>query len=106
MVLGTKPPANGVRGWQPGRSGAAGGPAFTCRCWLPSFAPALSAWRNLPALQALFYSFFAALRNWRAFISYSFALMLLSLACSVALFVLALLLRGLLATSRRTHSCW
>lgn len=96
MVLGTKPPA---AAFEDGSLAAAA--LLAASLYLPVlaafwFAPALSAWRNLPALQALFYSFFAAVRNWRAFISYSFALMLLSLACSVALFVLALLLRGLL----------
>ena len=60
------------------------------------FAPALSAWRDLPALQALFYSFFSAVRNWRAFLAYGLALALLSLICSFALFMLALLARGLL----------
>jgi hypothetical protein len=59
------------------------------------FAPALSAWRGLPALQALFYSLFAALRNWRAFLAYGIALLALGLACSFALFLLALLVRGL-----------
>ena len=60
------------------------------------FAPALSAWRNLPAAQALFYSFFAALRNWRAFAAYGLALAMLSVICSFALFMLALLVRALL----------
>jgi len=96
MVLGTKPPA---AAFEDGSLAAAALLAATL--YLPVlaafwFAPALSAWRNLPALQALFYSFFATLRNWRAFFAYSLALMLLSLTCSVALFVLALLLRGLL----------
>jgi hypothetical protein len=62
------------------------------------FAPALSAWRDLPALQALFYSFFATLSNWRAFFAYGLAAVMLSLVCSFALFVLALLLRGLLGS--------
>jgi hypothetical protein len=60
------------------------------------FAPALSSWRNLPALQALFYSLFAVMRNWRAFLAYGVAVLLLGLICSLALFMLALLLRGLL----------
>ncbi len=42
------------------------------------FAPALSAWRGLSALQALFYSFFATLRNWRAFVVYGISLLLIS----------------------------
>ena len=59
------------------------------------FAPALCAWRNLPALQALFYSLVAAFRNWRAFFAYGIALLVLGLICSFALFLLALLVRGL-----------
>jgi hypothetical protein len=59
------------------------------------FAPALSAWRNLPALQALFYSIFAALRNWRAFLAYGIALFLFGFILSLVLVVLALLLQGL-----------
>lgn len=37
------------------------------------FAPALVAWRSMGAPQSLFYSFFAALRNWRAFLIYGLA---------------------------------
>ena len=96
MVLGAKPPAAAFED-----GSLAGAAMLAGSLYLPVlaafwFAPALSAWRNLPALQALFYSFFAALRNWRAFCAYGLALVLLSLMCSVALFVLALLVRGLL----------
>ncbi len=96
MVLGTRPPPAAFE------DGSLAGATLLATClYLPVlaafwFAPALSAWRNLPAFQALFYSFFAALRNWRAFLAYSLALALLSLICSIALFVLALLARGLL----------
>ena len=34
------------------------------------FAPALAAWQRMSAVQALFYSFFAAVRNWRAMLVY------------------------------------
>jgi len=96
MVLGTKP---AVTAFEDGSLAAA--TLLAASLYLPVlaafwFAPALSAWRNLPAFQALFYSFFAAMRNWRAFLAYSLALALLSMICSVALFVLALLVRGLL----------
>ena len=96
MVLGTKPP---VEAYEDGS--LAGAALLAGALYLPVlaafwFAPALSAWRDLPALQALFYSFFAAVRNWRAFLAYGLALALLSLICSFALFMLALLVRGLL----------
>ena len=96
MVLGTKPPAAAFED-----GSLAGAAMLAGTLYLPVlaafwFAPALSAWRKLPALQALFYSFFAALGNWRAFFAYGLALMLLSVTCSIALFTLALLVRGLL----------
>ena len=98
MVLGARPP---VSAFEDGS--LAGAAALAGTLYLPVlaafwFAPALSAWRGLPALQALFYSLFATFRNWRAFFAYGIALILLGLACSVALFLLALLIRGLLGS--------
>jgi len=95
MLFGTKPPAAAEN------SKLAVATMLAGALYLPVlaafwFAPALSAWRKLPALQALFYSFFAALRNWRAFLAYGFAVLVSSMICSFALFVLALLVRGLL----------
>jgi len=97
-VLGARPP---VSAFEDGS--LAGAAALAGTLYLPVlaafwFAPALSAWRGLPALQALFYSLFATFRNWRAFFAYGIALILLGLACSVALFLLALLIRGLLGS--------
>jgi hypothetical protein len=66
------------------------------------FAPALSAWRNLPALQALFYSLFAALRNWRAFLAYGIALFFLGFMLSLVFIVLAVLLQGLLGNNSQS----
>ena len=96
MVLGERPP---VSAFEDGS--LAGSAVLAGTLYLPVlaafwFAPALSAWRNLPAVQALFYSFFASMRNWRAFLAYGLAVVLLGLICSLTLFVLALLLRGLL----------
>src|SRR5260221_10157957 len=34
------------------------------------FAPVLAAWNRIGAVQSLFYSFFAVLRNWRACLVY------------------------------------
>lgn len=95
MVLGTRPPAEAFE-----NGSLAVAAMLAAGLYLPVlaafwFAPALSAWRALPAFQALFYSFFASLRNWRAFFAYGFALVFLSLTCSLALFALALLVRGL-----------
>jgi hypothetical protein len=44
------------------------------------FAPVLAAWHGLGAAQALFYSFFATLVNWRAFLGYGAAAALVTIA--------------------------
>jgi hypothetical protein len=96
MLFGERPPASAFED-----GSLAGAAALAAALYLPVlaafwFAPALSAWRELPAFQALFFSLFAALRNWRAFLAYGLAVALLGLICSFALFMLALLLRGVL----------
>ncbi|NMG30224.1 BPSS1780 family membrane protein [Aromatoleum evansii] len=40
------------------------------------FAPLLAGWWQVPAPKAMFFSFFACLRNWRPFLAYSIALAL------------------------------
>ena len=40
------------------------------------FAPLLAGWWQVPAPKAMFFSFFACLRNWRPFVAYSLALAL------------------------------
>ncbi len=42
------------------------------------YAPLLVAWHRYPLGKALFFSFFACLRNWRAFLAYSLAVALWS----------------------------
>ena len=42
------------------------------------FAPALTAWHAMGPVQALFYSFFAALLNWRAFVGYGLVAILIT----------------------------
>src|SRR5260221_9201134 len=49
------------------------------------FAPVLAAWNRIGAVQSLFYSFFAVLRNWRAFVVYGGALALAGALLVVAL---------------------
>jgi len=95
MVLGEKPQAAAFEDGSLAAAAALAGTLYLPMLAAFWFAPALSAWRELPALQALFYSLFAGLRNWRAFLVYGLALVLLSIACSLALFALALLARGL-----------
>ncbi|EXI67688.1 MAG TPA: BPSS1780 family membrane protein [Candidatus Accumulibacter phosphatis] len=55
------------------------------------YAPVLAGWHSLPPAKALFFSFVACARNWRAFLVYSLALV-------VAAVVLPALLLGALGT--------
>lgn len=41
------------------------------------FAPILAGWWKLPAAKAMFFSFYAFLRNWRPFVVYSIALLIM-----------------------------
>src|SRR6266581_4033286 len=58
------------------------------------FAPVLAAWNRIGAVQSLFYSFFAVLRNWRAFFVYGAVLALAGAVFLVAVTVAALLMQG------------
>ena len=56
------------------------------------FAPLLAAWGKVPAVKALFFSYVACLRNWRAFLVYGLSLMLVTQAASLVVIVLDLAL--------------
>lgn len=57
------------------------------------FAPALAAWRGMGAAQALFYSFFATLRNWKPFLVYSLAFAVVGGIVPALVLIIALALR-------------
>ena len=62
----------------PGQAGLASAIAIALALWVPMqlafwFAPVLAAWHGMPAPKAIFFSFFASLRNWRAFLVYGLA---------------------------------
>lgn len=60
------------------------------------FAPMLATWRGMGVAQALFYSFFATLGNWRAFLLYGLVLaIVVGLLPGMALAVLGLLAKSL-----------
>ncbi len=42
------------------------------------FAPMLAAWEGMPAMKALFFSFIACARNWRAFLTYGLGVAFIS----------------------------
>ena len=58
------------------------------------FSPVLAAWNRIGAAQSLFYSFFAVLRNWRAFFVYGAVLALAGAIFLVAVTVAAVLVQG------------
>jgi hypothetical protein len=60
------------------------------------FAPMLATWRGMGVVQSLFYSFFATLGNWRAFLLYGLALAIaVGLLPGVLLAMLAMLAKPL-----------
>jgi len=59
------------------------------------FAPVLVAWHGMPAAKALFFSFFACLRNWSAFLVYAIALAVVAgLVPGVAFSMLSVAVQG------------
>jgi len=98
MVLGRKPAAAAFEDGSLAVSAALASTLYLPLLAAFWFAPALSAWRAMPAFKAMFYSLFAVLRNWRAFLAYGLALLLLSLVCATALFALGLLMRAVLGS--------
>jgi hypothetical protein len=66
------------RGPAAAEGGLAAAVALAIALWIPVqlafwFAPVLAAWHGMPAPKALFFSFFAAARNWRALLVYGLA---------------------------------
>jgi hypothetical protein len=58
------------------------------------FAPVLAGWARMGAAQSLFYSFFACVANWRAFLTYSAALLLLAVGLSMVVTLAAVVSGG------------
>lgn len=58
------------------------------------FAPLLAAWHAMAAGQALFYSFFACLMNWRAFLGYGAVAALVTLVIPFVVLSVLLLVSG------------
>jgi hypothetical protein len=52
------------------------------------FAPVLAAWHGVPAFKSLFFSYFACLRNLRAFLAYGAVLAILSIVVPAVVFLL------------------
>ncbi len=95
MVTGARPDADVVQS-----DGFLGALIIAAGFYMPVmmsfwFAPTLVAWHRMPAGKALFYSLFACLMNWRAFLAYGVAsALVLFVLPFAALFVLMLVSGG------------
>jgi hypothetical protein len=80
LLTGSKPSAEAILDGSVSRASlltAIASVPVTMAFW---FAPVLAAWNGMGAIKAIFYSFFAGWRNWRAFLVYGAALGLVSVA--------------------------
>ncbi len=94
VIYGSAPSATAIRDGSLSSAliiAAAAGTPVVMAFW---FAPVLAAWDAMGAAKALFFSFFAGWRNWRAFLLYGAVLALAGAALSVVLVTAALMLRG------------
>ena len=94
VIYGTAPSTTAIRDGSLSRAlviSAAAGTPVVMAFW---FAPVLAAWDGMGAAKALFFSFFAGWRNWRAFLFYGAVLALAGAALSVGLVTAAVMLRG------------
>ena len=94
VIYGTAPDAAAIRDGSLSTAlivAAAAGTPVVMAFW---FAPVLAAWDGMGTAKALFFSFFAGWRNWRAFLFYGAVLALAGAALSVALVTAAAVLRA------------
>ena len=94
VLSGQEPPPEALRDGSVSRAMLVATLAATPVLMTFWFAPVLAAWNRIGAAQSLFYSFFAVLRNWRAFVVYGAALALAGAVFVVAVAVAAFWLPG------------
>jgi len=70
MLTGQRPPEEVVQSGEFLAALACAAGLYAPVMMLFWFAPPLAAWHSTPAAKALFFSFFACLMNWRAFLAY------------------------------------
>jgi hypothetical protein len=84
LLYGTEPPEDALSDGSASRAlmvmAVAGAPIMMA-FW---FAPLLAAWSRMGAVQSVFYSFFAVWRNWRAFLVYGGAILLVGVVFVLA----------------------
>jgi hypothetical protein len=95
MLLGQAPPRDEESGDAMALAAIAAFALFVPVILAFWFAPMLAAWHGMSAAKALFFSFFASLRNWRAFAVYGVAVALVAgLLPGVAFSALAVATKG------------
>jgi hypothetical protein len=95
MLLGQAPPREEASGDAMALAAIAAFALFVPVILAFWFAPVLAAWHGMPAVKALFFSFFASLRNWRAFLVYGIAVAVVAgLVPGAAFSALAVAARG------------
>jgi hypothetical protein len=93
MLSGARPPDEVLQSGEFQAALAAAAALYAPVMMMFWFAPPLAAWHSSPAPKALFFSFFACLLNWRAFLAYG------ALTALVAVVVPFALLTGILLAS-------
>jgi hypothetical protein len=94
IVRGTQPPESAIADGSVLRGLLLASVVATPALMAFWFSPVLAAWRGMGAAQSMFYSFFASLRNWRAFAVYGIVIALAGLVVSLAVTILAIAMRG------------
>jgi hypothetical protein len=94
MLYGTRPPEEMLQSDEFLVAMAIAAGLYVPVLMLYWFGPVLASWHSLAAGQALFYSFFACLMNWRAFLGYGIATAVLSLGIPFLVLSALLLLSG------------
>ena len=94
IVMGDPPAADAIRDGRLANALLVGGLTGTPILMAFWFSPVLVAWRGMGAAKSLFYSFFASLKNWRAFLTYGMGVVAVGMLMSIALTVLAVLFGG------------
>jgi hypothetical protein len=94
LLTGKRPDDEALQG-----DGVLGGMAVAAALYAPVmmmywFAPLLVAWHGMAPPQALFYSFFACLMNWRAFLAYGAAVAIVMFLLPTLVLTLLLFVSG------------
>lgn len=94
LLTGRRPEEEALQGDDLLGGMAAAGALYAPVMMLYWFAPLLAAWHGMAPPQALFYSFFACLLNWRAFLAYGAAVAFVMFVLPTIVLTLLLFVSG------------